>query len=288
MSTIILALGGNALPAEHWQLRKSLGLVAKVVKRLRKRGNVIVTHGNGPQVGALLLQQEHPRAPKMPLHDLVAMTQGSLGFEIGEALARERLKAITVITRVLVSKTDPAFRKPTKPVGPFYDKPGPGLAEDAGRGYRLVVPSPIPLDVVEAKTVKKLAGAGWVVIACGGGGIPVVRTKAGTEPVEAVIDKDRASALLGGQVGAKELIVITSVPFVYKNFGKDTQTPIHRLRAGEARKLLRAGEFADGSMRPKIEAALLFLKSGGRRVLVCGLGNAFHALEGKGGTLIVR
>ncbi|MBI4214969.1 carbamate kinase [archaeon] len=289
MKATILALGGNALPTEHWRLRKSLALVARVVERLRKTGNVIVTHGNGPQVGNLMLQQSaEPRAPKMPLHVLGAMTQGFLGNEIGGALSRNGIRAITLVTHVFVSKSDPAFRKPTKPIGPFYDRPGPGMAEDAGRGYRLVVPSPQPKQVVEAKTIKLLVKAGLVVIACGGGGIPVVKSKVGFEPADAVVDKDLASALLGKQVGASELIIITSVPYVYKSFGKDTQAPLKRLRASEARRLLRAGEFAEGSMRPKIEAALLFLRSGGKRVLVCGLENALRAAEGKDGTMITR
>jgi carbamate kinase len=293
---IILALGGNSLLSKGEkgtakEQRKNVAKTCKAIARIVNGGNeVVITHGNGPQVGNLLIQQESAgkKVAKMPLDVCDAMTQGELGYLIQSELQRVVPKTVaTIITQVVVDKRDCAFRKPTKPVGPFYKKKmAPGMVMDAGRGWRKVVPSPKPLHVVEIEAIKALVRRGIITIACGGGGIPVLKDKRKLEGVEAVIDKDRASALIGKELKADLLIIATSIDRAYENFGKKGAKGIGRMRIREAEKLMH--HFAEGSMRPKVEAGAEFVKNGGKKAVICALGDIEKAFAGKAGTTIVK
>lgn len=296
--TIVIALGGNALvrkgkdatfEEQMGNVRKTCDHIAKIV---REGYRVVITHGNGPQVGNLLIQQKagEGEVPSQPMHVCGAMTQGQIGYMIQNAL-RERIKKtiVTVVTQVVVSERDRAFKNPTKPVGPFYEKKvAPDMIWDAGRGYRRVVPSPDPKKIVEAEAIRKLVEEGVIVIASGGGGIPVVRRGRRLEGVDAVIDKDLAAERLAEVVGADTLLILTAVPCVYLNFNKPGQTPLRKMNVRFAEKYMRMGEFAKGSMEPKIKAAIRFLKRGGRRVIITSPELASKALEGRAGTLITK
>ncbi len=293
---IILALGGNSLLSKGQkgtaiEQRKNVAKTCKAIAKIVNDGNeVVITHGNGPQVGNLLIQQESAKnkVAKMPLDVCDAMTQGELGYLIQSELQRVVPKTVaTIITQVVVDKKDKAFKMPTKPVGPFYKKRvAPGMVMDAGRGWRKVVPSPKPLHVVEIEAIKALADKGIIVIACGGGGIPVLKDKRRLEGVEAVIDKDRASALIGRELKADALLIATSIDRAYKNFGKKNAEGINKMGIKEAGKLM--GEFAEGSMRPKVEAGVEFVKNGGGKTIICALGDIEKAFMGKAGTTIVK
>ena len=288
----LIAIGGNALLQE-----KQKGLQEEQLENARQTaemfGNVIkagyslcVVHGNGPQVGNILIQQEEAanRIPPYTLDICDAMTQGSMGYMIERMLinrlAFENLNVpvTTVLTEVVVDKDDPGFQNPTKPVGPFYREHRAQelqsqkrwhMKEDSGRGWRKVVPSPKPVEIVQLEAVKLLLEAGHCVIAGGGGGIPVIRDASGyLVGVEAVIDKDRLSALLAAQLGADLFIILTGVAKVALDFGKPTQRWVDRLTASEARRHLAEGQFPPGSMGPKIESALGFLAGGGEEVLI--------------------
>lgn len=310
-SLAVLALGGNALVRQgergtvEEQRRHLAEAVAQVPALLGRGYELIVTHGNGPTVGQLLLQSEAAKdlVPPMPLDVCDADTEGSIGYLAQQALANVLLAAapgrqvVSLITQVEVDPADPAFGAPSKPVGPFYsaaeaealrrDK-GWRLVEDAGRGFRRVVPSPKPIAVVEEASIRILLDHQVIVIAAGGGGIPVVRRPDGTlGGVEAVIDKDRASALLANRLGAEMLVILTAEPCVYRHYGDAAQEAISSLRSLEARDLLEAGEFPPGSMGPKIEAALSFLEGGGQAVLIASAETLLPALEGSGGTRIL-
>jgi len=288
----LIAIGGNALLQQ-----KQRGLQEEQLENARQTaemfGNVIqagyalcVVHGNGPQVGNLLIQQEaaSTRIPPYSLDVCDAMTQGSMGYMI-ERMLINRLAFLklpvpvsTVLTEVVVDQDDPGFRNPTKPVGPFYTRYRAEelqkqkrwhMQEDAGRGYRKVVPSPRPLEIIQLDAIRLLLQAGHCVIAGGGGGIPVIRDSSGfLVGVEAVIDKDRLSSLLAEQLGADTYVILTGVPKVALNFGKPTQRWVDQLTASEAGRHLAEGQFPPGSMGPKIESALAFLRAGGREVLI--------------------
>jgi carbamate kinase len=288
----LIAIGGNALLQQNQR-----GLQEEQLENARQTaemfGNVIqagyalcVVHGNGPQVGNLLIQQEaaSTRIPPYSLDVCDAMTQGSMGYMI-ERMLINRLAFLklpvpvsTVLTEVVVDKDDPGFRNPTKPVGPFYTRYRAEelqkqkrwhMQEDAGRGYRKVVPSPRPLEIIQLDAIRLLLQAGHCVIAGGGGGIPVIRDSSGfLVGVEAVIDKDRLSSLLAEQLGADTYVILTGVPKVALNFGKPTQRWVDQLTASEAGRHLAEGQFPPGSMGPKIESALAFLRAGGREVLI--------------------
>ena len=288
----LIAIGGNALLKE-----KERGYQEEQLENARECaemfGNVIkagfslcVVHGNGPQVGNILIQQETGanRTPPYTLDICDAMTQGSMGYMLESRLIN-RLSYMgldtpvtTVLTEVVVDKDDPGFRNPTKPVGPFYrefraleliKEKGWTMKEDSGRGWRKVVPSPKPLEIVQLAAVKLLLEAGHCVIAGGGGGIPVIRDASGfLVGVEAVIDKDRLSALLAEQLGAATYVILTGVPKVALDFGRPTQRWVDRMTASEAARHLAAGQFPPGSMGPKIESALAFIQSGGQEVLI--------------------
>ena len=288
----LIAIGGNALLKE-----KERGYQEEQLENARECaemfGNVIkagfslcVVHGNGPQVGNILIQQETGanRTPPYTLDICDAMTQGSMGYMLESRLIN-RLSYMgldtpvtTVLTEVVVDKDDPGFRNPTKPVGPFYrefraleliKEKGWTMKEDSGRGWRKVVPSPRPLEIIQLGAVKLLLEAGHCVIAGGGGGIPVIRDASGfLVGVEAVIDKDRLSALLAEQLGAATYVILTGVPKVALDFGRPTQRWVDRMTASEAARHLAAGPFPPGSMGPKIESALAFIQSGGQEVLI--------------------
>ncbi len=296
MDRVVIALGGNALLAKgsrgtaKEQLEEAKVAVLYLEKIIRDN-QVVITHGNGPQVGNLLIQQHATtEVPEMPLDVLDAMTQGQIGYFIASAISLTGLHSATMVTRVVVDPEDPAFREPTKPVGPFYEKKPPTTdsgthySMDAGRGYRLVVPSPEPVKIREHDAIDALLERGFVVVAVGGGGIPI---KESGEGLEAVIDKDRAASLLAHQIDADMLVFVTSVNSAYLNFGKKGQKRIACMTSAEARKYMEAGHFAEGSMKPKIESAIRFLDSGGKRAIVCSISNCEKALAGKAGTAIV-
>ncbi len=295
--TIVIALGGNALILKGQkgtaaEQEKNAARTAKEIARIINAGyRVVITHGNGPQVGDLLIQQKagERQVPAQPLDVCGAMTQGQIGYFLQQELGKLVKKPIvTLITQVLVDVKDPAFRHPTKPVGPFYARKGPGMAWDAGRGFRKVVPSPEPLEIVEKEALKELVREGIIVIACGGGGIPVVRKKGRLHGVEAVIDKDLAAERLAHAVGAETLLILTAVPCVYVGYGTPSQRPIRKLNLPLAKNYVLQGQFPAGSMGPKIEAMMRFLKNGGRRAIVSSPERAFDALAGKAGTLMER
>jgi carbamate kinase len=267
--------------------------------------DLVVTHGNGPQVGSLLRQNEMSRdeLPDDPLDVLVAMTEGSLGYYMQQSLlnalrVREiRRYVVTVITQVLVDQQDPAFDNPSKPIGPFLsqeeaemrrDTLGWQIREDSGRGWRRLVPSPQPLKVVQRQMIRDAANAGHIVVACGGGGIPIkVDAENRYCGVEAVIDKDLTSSVLASNIGASLLIILTDVPQVLLDFGKPTERPLGAVTLEELEIYFAEGHFPPGSMGPKVEAVIRFLKAGGRRAMITNAANLEQAIEGRAGTHFV-
>jgi carbamate kinase len=295
----VLALGGNALLRKGErgtaaEQRANLADTLDAAAGLFTEGAVVVTHGNGPQVGNELLRQEAgaAEAPQLPLWLAVALTQGEIGSLLASELrARVGAEAAVVLTHVEVDPDDPAFGNPTKPVGPFYDEGQAGrlqdergwrLVEDAGRGFRRVVPSPEPRAIVELHAIRALVEAGVVVVAAGGGGIPVVRREGRLDGADAVIDKDLASALLAEALEADRLVVLTQVAAVYSNFGTDQEEAIPELRPGRDDAIL--AELQPGSMRPKVEAAFRFVEATGGEALVT---SAEALRNGEAGTRIV-
>jgi carbamate kinase len=307
----VVALGGNALirAREHGsygEQRHNVQITAAALADLARAGHrLVITHGNGPQVGNILLQQEcaSETVPPMPLDVCGAETQGQIGYMFQQALADALDQAglphsvATIITQTLVDTNSPAFKNPSKPIGPFYDEAlaerlrvskGWTIIEDSGRGYRRVVASPEPIDIVEKAAIRLLADSGVVVIASGGGGIPVARDDSGRlRGVEAVIDKDRAAALLATLVGARLLLVLTDADQVALNYGTAHQVDLDRITVSEARAYASSGHFPPGSMGPKIEGAVYFLTHGGERVIITRPGLISTALEGKAGTHIL-
>jgi carbamate kinase len=291
VSATVVALGGNALmrPGERGTAAEQLANLRRAVSALRpllSHPELVLTHGNGPQVGNELIRQERAadEAPPLPLWLAVAQTQAEIGALISAEL-RAHATPACLLTHVRVAADDPAFDRPTKPIGPFYAaeqaeqlerERGWAMVSDANRGHRRVVPSPQPLEIVELDVIRRLAGGGAVVVACGGGGIPVVRRGDRLTGVDAVIDKDRASALLARGLDAERLIILTEVPSVYRNFGEPEQEELHALSRDEAEELLP--QLAEGSMRPKVEAALAF---GGETLIT-----NFAGLGSGGGTRI--
>ncbi len=308
---LLLALGGNAIipPEGAGTIEEQVAItettMTQVVTALGPATRLVLTHGNGPVVGNIVLRNEAARdtIPPMPLDICGADSQGGLGYMIQQVLrnaftrAGEEREVVTLVTRVLVSAEDPAFAHPTKPIGPFYRREaadrlratrGWRMIEDSGRGYRRVVPSPLPREIVESAAIRSLVETGVVVIAAGGGGIPVVRREDGSlHGVEAVIDKDRSAAVLARTVGADVLVIVTGVDRVAIGY----QTPRHKdldeLRIDDARRYLDAGEFPSGSMGPKIEAAIDFIHGGGREAIVTSPRVLGQALAGRHGTRII-
>jgi len=309
MKKIVVALGGNALGKTPTQQLKLVKKTAQPIVDLIEAGNeVILAHGNGPQVGMINLAMQtsaesESNTPDMPFPECGAMSQGYIGFHLQNAIQEElKIRGIdrpvsTIITQVVVDKNDPAFDHPTKPIGNFYDfihaealmdEKGWHMVEDAGRGYRRVVPSPRPIDVVEKETILKLIEKEQIVITVGGGGIPVIKDGISLHGVAAVIDKDFASAKLAEIIDADYLIILTAVEKVAINFGKPNEEWLKKLSPDQAQKYMNEGHFAPGSMLPKVEAALQFAMSGpNRKALITSLEKAKEGIEGKTGTMIV-
>lgn len=308
MAKIVIALGGNALgnTAEE-QLRLVTETARSIVDLVEAGNDVVVAHGNGPQVGMINLGMSTAAEAgaikaAMPFPECGAMSQGYIGYHLqnsiqNELCARNIAKsAVTVVTQVLVDENDSAFTNPTKPIGSFYTKEqadkiaaekGYTMVEDAGRGYRQVVPSPKPVDVIEKDAVKALIDAGQIVITVGGGGIPVIRKEGKLYGTPAVIDKDFASAKLAELVKADMLIILTAVDRVAINFGKPDQKLLESMNLEEAQKYIDEGHFAPGSMLPKVQAAMGFARSGGKAV-IAALENAGKAISGESGTVIMK
>ncbi|MFQ5892568.1 MAG: carbamate kinase [Candidatus Methanofastidiosia archaeon] len=308
---ILVALGGNAIlkkrdSGSYEDQLKNVRKTCKSLAGLMEAGyRLLITHGNGPQIGNILLQNDVAKhiVPPMSMDVCGAQSQGLIGYMIQQSLQNEfsrrgiKTSVATLITQVLVDEKDEAFKNPTKPIGPFYEREeaerlerekGYHITEDSGRGYRRVVPSPKPKKIVEAECIKKLLKKGFVVIASGGGGIPVVRKNKILIGVEAVIDKDLAGERLAEEVGANILLCLTDVERVYLNYGKPNQKPIDKMSLKEAERYIREGHFGKGSMEPKIIASIRFIKDGGERAIISSLDKAPSSLRGKAGTTIER
>jgi carbamate kinase len=301
----VIAVGGNALLKESqrgtWaEQLASARPVAEAVVALHHDGHqVVLTHGNGPQVGTLLLQHVmgEPQVPALPLYVLDAMTQGELGYLLQTGIGEVDAAAPTaaLLTRVRVDPHDPAFDHPTKPIGPFYSKEealrlsrerGWRVGPDADRGWRCLVASPLPVEIVELEQIRALTARGVVVIAAGGGGIPVAARDGALHGVAAVIDKDRCSAELALALEADVLVLLTAVPRVARDFGTRWERPLARLTVAEARRMLDDGEFPAGSMGPKIESAERFVRGGGRAAIITDARSLLPAIRGEDGTWI--
>jgi len=297
MKTLIVALGGNALvkPGERGtpeQMINNLQAPIRQIAELSEKYNIIITHGNGPQVGALLLQQEaSDEITRMPLQILVAETQGQIGFLIESTLDEALMRLgtdlekffLTVLTYVEVDPNDRAFTRPTKPIGPIYKRKHPGYVKTS-KGWRRVVPSPKPIRIVQSREIKKLMQENFIVISCGGGGIPVIKEGTHFQGVEAVIDKDLASAKLGEQISADILLIATDVEKVALNYGRVDYKYLDNVSTIDAKNYLKQGHFPPGSMGPKIQAVINFLESGGERAIITSIEKIRDALEGKAGT----
>lgn len=310
--TIILSIGGNVIIRQNERgsveeqfknIRASLECVVRLIEDSK---SLVITHGNGPIVGNILIRNESAKdiIPQMPLYVCGADSEGGAGFMLQQTLYNEfkklkkPIEAVTIVTQTVVSKLDPAFKNHSKPIGPYYSKDeaeeiskakGFVMAEDSGRGWRRLVPSPKPIRIIEAGVIKKLSSEGVVVIAAGGGGIPVAENKDRTiTPIDAVIDKDLATALLAKELGSEVFINLTQIDRAYLNFGKPGQKGIDKMTVKEAKKHLKAGEFLPGSMAPKIEAAIEFIESGGEEVIITSPEFLKYALDKKAGTRICR
>lgn len=304
---IVLALGGNALGDSLAEQMAAVQTTSNAIVDLIEHGHqVVVTHGNGPQVGMIHVAFEaasmtYAHSPILPMSVCVALSQGYIGYDLQNALREALLNrginkpVATLITQVEVDENDPAFDDPGKPIGSFFSKEeaegmiakGAHMKEDAGRGYRRVIASPMPVDIIEKDTVQAMLDAGQIVITCGGGGIPVTRHGYHLKGAPAVVDKDRASAKLAELIDADLLIILTAVEKVAINFGKPDQQWLDTLSIDEAKRYLAEGQFAIGSMRPKVEAALAFAESRpGRKTLITMLTKAKEGIEGKTGTIV--
>lgn len=300
---LLVALGGNALIRKGEkgtvnQQFKNLVLPIRQIARLSQDYRIIITHGNGPQVGNLLLQQEScAEVPKLPLEILVAQTQGQIGYMIESTLDSQLMDLgvnvkplVSLITYVVVAENDPAFSEPTKPIGPVYkskkDAPSGYPLAKTVNGYRRVVVSPKPVTIIEKREIKKLITADFIVICCGGGGIPVVREGRAFQGVDAVIDKDLASARLAEEVGVDIFVVATDVAGVALNYGTVNESFLHHINIQSATQLIAEGHFAAGSMRPKVEAAVQFVRNGGKRAVITSIEAIEAAVKGEAGTEI--
>lgn len=307
MAKVVVALGGNALgksPEEQLKLVKNTA--SSLIGLIAAGNQVVISHGNGPQVGAINLGMnfaaEHGKTAAFPFPECGAMSQGYIGYHLQQSLENElhrrwmNKSVATIVTQIAVDPNDPAFENPSKPVGDFYTKKqadeiakekGYTFKEDAGRGYRQIVPSPLPMKIMELDSIKTLIDADKLVIAGGGGGVPVIITDKGLEGVPAVIDKDRSSALLADKIDADKLIILTAVDHVYVNYGKPDEKALKTLNVVEAQKYMKEGQFAAGSMLPKIEACLSFVEGHPEReALITSLDGLDDALAGKVGTVI--
>lgn len=311
MKTAIIAIGGNALVRNgeegtiYQQFANARETCATLMGIVKDGYEIVLTHGNGPQVGSALMRHEHSRdiIPPYPLGVCVAETVGSMGYMLQQTMQNTvkkfglRKDTVTVITQVVVDRDDPSFSKPTKPIGQFFSKKGIdvkvredgwNVVEDSGRGWRRIVPSPRPIRIVEKDTISHLLEKGKIVIACGGGGLPVIELEDGTlDGVEAVIDKDYASSKLAQQLGVDDFIILTNVDKVCLNYGKEDEEELDALTLADAKRHFDAGQFPPGSMGPKIEAAVEFLENGGKRAIITSHGSLVEAVRGNAGTHIV-
>jgi carbamate kinase len=306
LKRILIALGGNAILKSKErgtveEMRKNIKEACRqLVPIIASWYQVVITHGNGPQVGNILIQNEKAReeVPAMTLDVCGAQSQGQLGYLLQQVLSNEiknlgkEAEVASVVTQTVVSADDPAFASPTKPIGPWLKEPGPPehrYLHDPQRGWRRLVPSPQPLAIANHKTIEALLRSGIVVIACGGGGVPVVNEKGtGLKGQEAVIDKDLASQCLANALGAHILLILTDVPAVYLDFGTPQQKPIDQIDLPAMKNLLRQGKFPAGSIGPKVEAAIRFVEQGGEKAIIASMDRAEDALKGKSGTLIYK
>ena len=313
MKRVLITLGGNAiLPVRgtgtfEEQCAVTRATMQPIARMIRDGSEVVLSHGNGPIVGNILIRNEAARdqIPPMPLDVCGADSQGGIGYMMQQSLQNELRRVglgdrpvVTIVTQVVVDERDPAFRRPTKPIGPFYPEDrarllakekGWTIVEDAGRGYRRVVPSPKPLEVVEIAAIRQIVEDGGVAIAAGGGGIPVSRQWDGSlHGVEAVIDKDLASSLLARLLGCQTLVIVTGVDRVALRYGKPDQRELERATPDELQGWMEEGHFPPGSMGPKIQAAIEFVRGGGREVVITSPERLTEALEGKTGTLVAR
>jgi len=309
---IVVALGGNAITREfeegniYQQFANTRRSLEGVIDLAGQGYKIAITHGNGPQVGHYLIRVESTRSlvPPVPLGVIVADLEGGMGYMIGQTMMnklkehRINRHVVTILTQVEVKKDDPSILDPTKFVGPYYKKSevaqlekerGWNIKKDANRGWRRVVPSPIPLAIIEKEMIKKLVDEGVIVIAAGGGGIPVYYEDDGRlEGVDAVIDKDRASAVLANEIGADELIILTATDYVCLHYGTPNQKAIREISVAELKKYHNEGHFPPGSMGPKVEAAIQFLENGGKRTIITSIDNTREAVTGTVGTIITR
>ena len=311
MKTMLLAVGGNSLirAGEKGtigeQRANAQRTAVQVVGLIRAGYRIVVTHGNGPQVGAALLRSERgaSQVPGQPLDVCGAATQGEIGYLLQQSLQTEleladlHAPVATVLTQTLVSLHDPAMKCPSKPIGPFYSRAdaeerkrhfGWAIVEDAARGCRRVVPSPEPIDVIELEVIRDLVEHGVLVIACGGGGVPVAWSNGRLQGVEAVIDKDLASASLAAHLGVDLFVISTDTDYVYLDYKKPTQRPLRRTGEAELEQYAKAGHFPPGNMGPKIESVLRFLRHGGKEAIVTSCENLCHAVVGSAGTHMFR
>ena len=308
---IVLALGGNALQKNgeaSAEAQKQIAMsVGRAVVNLANKYDIILAHGNGPQIGNILIHEEvaaTDKAPAMPLETAVAMSQGQIGYWLTQAINNafiaegKNRKVVTVVSQIVVDKNDPAFKDPTKPIGQFYTEneakklakeKGWTVKEDAGRGWRRVVASPKPIDIIEKKAISELVEEGIIVIAAGGGGIPVYRTKIlhRLKGIDAVIDKDYAAEKLAELVDADVFISCTAVPNVYINYGEENQQKIEKISASELSEIKKFGYFKAGSMLPKVEAAIKFAKKGGTGIIT-DIDHLEQALAGNAGTIVTK
>jgi carbamate kinase len=310
MKTMVLAIGGNSLihSGEKGtigeQLANARRVAAQVVHLIQHGHRVVLTHGNGPQVGAELLLSERAMGvvPRHPLDVCDASTQGEMGYLLQLALHSElkraglRVPVVTVVTQCVVSIDDPAMKNPSKPVGRFYTHTeaeerrrqyGWTILMDADRGYRRVVPSPHPLEIIELEAIQQLVKFGALVIACGGGGIPVAWVNSNLVGVEAVIDKDLASSLLATKLGVAIFVIGTDTDYVYLDYKKSSQKALHRINADQLERYARAGQFAPGSMGPKVESILQFLRGGGTEAIIASFDDLCAAVAGNAGTHVL-
>lgn len=296
MTRTVVALGGNAIlpKGSEGTVDEELDAIRKTVAHLSPLldGDVVVTHGNGPQVGSLLLQQQYADVV-MPLDVLVAETQAQIGYLLQQALRNHGVDAATVVTQVVVDGDDDAFDEYSKPVGPFYTEDEAAekgfetrQVSDDERGWRRVVPSPEPHRIVEQEQITALLDAGTVPVCVGGGGIPVVETGNGLRGVEAVVDKDHASQLLASELSAERLVFLTNVDHAYIDFGTDEQEPIEDIAVSDLSSSLDAGMFGEGSMRPKVAACITFIDTGGKEAIITTVDRLEDALDGNTGTRV--
>lgn len=308
---IVIAFGGNAILQKgqegnvHEQFANTRLAIDRIIDLIREGHQIAITHGNGPQVGNMMIRVDRSRgfAYDLPLGVCVADTQGEMGYMIAQSLQnrliREKIdrQVVAVVTQVVVDRNDPSMLHPSKPVGRFYTEnearammaEGKAMVEDAGRGWRHVVPSPVPTRVVESRAINKLIENNVIVIACGGGGMPVYVEKDGTyEGVDGVVDKDFASAVLAREIGADEFIILTEVDRVAINYNQPGQRFLGHLTVAEAKAYLAEGHFHKGSMGPKVEAVISFLENGGQNAVIASLEKAYEALQGRAGTHFTR